>query len=136
MTWSWELFGTMTFVARVVYGLVVPRRASHASRLLLAAAWRVLHAAQPRHQLATTGAYADLRHPQYAGFILIMLGFLLQWPTVLTLAMFPILVWMYVRLAHREEPEARADFGEAYARSAATTRAFVPRLRRETPRPA
>jgi methanethiol S-methyltransferase len=103
--------------------------------ILLAAAWRVLYAAQQRHQLATTGAYAYLRHPQYAGFILIMLGFLLQWPTVLTLAMFPILVAMYVRLAHREEREARAEFGEAYARYAATTPAFVPRLRRATPRP-
>jgi methanethiol S-methyltransferase len=103
--------------------------------ILLAAAWRVLYAAQQRHQLPTTGAYAYLRHPQYAGFILIMLGFLLQWPTVLTLAMFPILVAMYVRLAHREEREARAEFGEAYARYAATTPAFVPRLRRATPRP-
>ena len=104
--------------------------------ILLAAAWRVLHAAQQSHELATTGAYAYLRHPQYAGFILIMLGFLLQWPTVLTLAMFPILVAMYVRLAHREEREARAEFGEAYARYAATTPAFVPRLRRATARPA
>jgi len=103
--------------------------------ILLAAAWRVLYAAQQRHQLATTGAYAYLRHPQYAGFILIMLGFLFQWPTVLTLGMFPILVAMYVRLAHREEREARAEFGEAYARYAATTPAFVPRLRRAIPRP-
>jgi protein-S-isoprenylcysteine O-methyltransferase Ste14 len=103
--------------------------------ILLAAAWRVLYAAQQRHQLATTGAYAYLRHPQYAGFVLIMLGFLLQWPTVLTVAMFPILVAMYVRLAHREEREARAEFGEAYARYAATTPAFVPRLRRAIPRP-
>jgi protein-S-isoprenylcysteine O-methyltransferase Ste14 len=104
--------------------------------ILLAAAWRVLYAAQQRHQLATTGAYAYLRHPQYVGFILIMLGFLLQWPTILTLAMFPILVGMYVRLAHREERDARVEFGEAYARYAATTPAFVPRLRRATPRPA
>jgi protein-S-isoprenylcysteine O-methyltransferase Ste14 len=59
-------------------------------------------------------------------FILIMVGFLLQWPTVLTLIMFPILVAMYVRLAHREEREARAEFDEAYARYAATTPAFVP----------
>jgi protein-S-isoprenylcysteine O-methyltransferase Ste14 len=102
--------------------------------ILLAAAWRVLYAAQQRHQLATTGAYAYLRHPQYAGFILIMLGFLLQWPTVLTLAMFPILVWMYVRLAHREEREARTEFGEAYARYAAITPAFVPQLCRATAR--
>ena len=104
--------------------------------ILLAAAWRVLYAAQQHHQLATTGAYAYLRHPQYAGFILVMLGFLLQWPTVLTLAMFPILVSMYVRLARREEREVRTEFGEAYARYAAATPAFFPRLRRTAPRPA
>ncbi len=98
--------------------------------VLLASAWRVLFAAQQARQLATTGAYAYVRHPQYAGFILVMLGFLLQWPTVLTLVMFPILVWMYVRLARREEREARAEFGEAYARYAAVTPAFFPRLRR------
>lgn len=97
--------------------------------ILLAAAWRVLYAAQQAHALATTGPYAHVRHPQYAGFILIMLGFLFQWPTVLTLAMFPILVAMYVRLARREEREVRAEFGEAYARYAAMTPAFIPRLR-------
>jgi protein-S-isoprenylcysteine O-methyltransferase Ste14 len=104
--------------------------------VLLARAWGVLHEAQRTHQLATSGPYARVRHPQYVAFVLIMLGFLLQWPTVLTLAMFPILVAMYVRLAHREESAARAEFGEAYARYAATTGAFVPRLGRETPRPA
>ena len=102
--------------------------------ILLAAAWQVLYAAQQAHQLATAGPYAHVRHPQYAAFILIMLGFLLQWPTVLTLAMFPILVWMYVRLARREEHEVRAEFGEAYARYAAMTPAFVPRVRRTAAR--
>jgi protein-S-isoprenylcysteine O-methyltransferase Ste14 len=98
--------------------------------VLLAAAWRVLFAAQQARRLATTGPYAHVRHPQYAAFILIMLGFLLQWPTLLTLVMFPVLVWMYVRLARREEREVRAEFGEAYARYAAVTPAFIPRLRR------
>jgi protein-S-isoprenylcysteine O-methyltransferase Ste14 len=102
--------------------------------VLLAAAWRVLFAAQQGRQLATTGPYAYVRHPQDIGFILIMLGFLLQWPTLLTLVMFPILVWMYGRLARREEREVRAEFGEAYARYAAVTPAFLPRLRRVTER--
>lgn len=102
--------------------------------ILLAAAWRVLYAAQQAHRLATTGPYAHVRHPQYAGFILIMLGFVAQWPTILTLAMFPILVWMYVRLARREEREAQAEFGETYARYAATTPAFVPRFWGAAPR--
>jgi protein-S-isoprenylcysteine O-methyltransferase Ste14 len=96
---------------------------------LLARAWNVLYAAQRDHRLATTGPYARIRHPQYVAFILIMLGFLFQWPTLLTLAMFPILVWMYVRLARREEREVRAEFGAAYTRYAASTPAFVPRLR-------
>jgi protein-S-isoprenylcysteine O-methyltransferase Ste14 len=98
--------------------------------VLLAAAWRVLFAAQQARELATTGPYAYVRHPQYAGFILVMLGFLLQWPTLLTLLMFPILVWMYVRLAWREEREVRAEFGDAYARYAAATPGFFPRLLR------
>jgi len=102
--------------------------------ILLAAAWRVLYAAQQAHRLATTGPYAHVRHPQYAGFTLIMLGFLVQWPTILTLAMFPILVGMYVRLARREEREVRAEFGETYARYAAVTPAFIPRLRGAAPR--
>ncbi len=96
--------------------------------ILLASAWRVLYAAQQSRQLATTGPYARVRHPQYDGFILIMLGFLLQWPTLLTLVMFPILVWMYVRLARREEREVQAAFGETYVRYAAVTPAFIPRL--------
>jgi len=94
---------------------------------LLAAAWKVLYKAQRRHVLATTGPYARIRHPQYAGFVLIMFGFLLQWPTLVTLAMFPILLYMYVRLARHEEKEARAEFGEAYDRYAAAIPAFFPR---------
>ncbi|MFZ5541263.1 MAG: methyltransferase family protein [Pseudomonadota bacterium] len=96
--------------------------------MLLAAAWKVLHAAQREHRLATTGPYARLRHPQYAGFVLIMTGFLLQWPTLVTLAMYPILVIMYVRLALQEEREAQAQFGAEYERYAARTPRFFPRL--------
>ena len=95
---------------------------------LLASAWRVLYAAQRARQLATTGAYTYVRHPQYVGFILIMFGFLLQWPTLITLIMFPILVTMYVLLAQREERDAMAEFGEAYIRYASATPAFLPRV--------
>ena len=102
--------------------------------LILASAWDVLYKAQREGQLATTGPYAQVRHPQYGGFILIMSGFLLQWPTLLTLVMFPVLVTMYVRLARREEREVQAAFGEAYRRYVATTPAFVPRFVRPTAR--
>lgn len=98
---------------------------------LLASAWKVLFAAQHSHTLAVTGPYATIRHPQYAGFVLIMLGFLVQWPTILTLAMFPVLVFMYVRLARHEEREVATEFGETYARYAAATPAFFPHLRQQ-----
>lgn len=93
---------------------------------LLAAAWKVLYAAQSKGQLATTGPYARLRHPQYVGFIAIMIGFLFQWPTLITLTMFPILVAVYVRLARREDADAAAAFGEAWTVYAQRTPAFVP----------
>lgn len=102
--------------------------------VLISAAWKVLYNAQRRGGLATTGAYAHLRHPQYVGFILIMLGFLLQWPTLLTLAMFPVLAFMYVRLAKGEERAAIADFGEDYRRYMADVPAFIPRLNRPATR--
>lgn len=101
---------------------------------LLAAAWKVLYHAHRSRRLATAGAYARIRHPQYAGFVLIMLGFLLQWPTLLTLAMFPVLVWMYAYLARTEEADMLAQFGEEYARYAARTPRFLPALRSEANR--
>jgi len=99
---------------------------------LLSAAWPVLHRAQREGRLATAGPYARVRHPQYAGFILIMLGFLLQWPTLVTLVMFPILVVMYVRLAHREEREVRAELGQEYEAYARTTPRWIPSVSSST----
>lgn len=97
--------------------------------LLIAAAWEVLYKAQREHRLATDGPYARLRHPQYVGFVLITLGFLLQWPTLITLLMFPILIVMYIRLARREEQEAIAEFGDAYNAYMKSVPAFFPHLR-------
>ncbi|HEX5802397.1 MAG TPA: isoprenylcysteine carboxylmethyltransferase family protein [Azospira sp.] len=81
---------------------------------LLARAWPVLYAAKQAGTLARTGPYARIRHPQYAAFMLVMLGFLLQWPTLVTLAMFPVLAFTYVRLARREERQALGELGETY----------------------
>lgn len=100
--------------------------------ILIAASWKVLYAAQKEGRLATTGPYAHVRHPQYAGFIMIMLGFLLQWPTLLTLLMFPVLVFMYVKLSGWEEREALAEFGGAYAGYMKTTPRFIPWPGRKT----
>lgn len=91
-------------------------------------AWRVLHAVQKEGKLATTGPYAMVRHPQYDGFLLVMTGFLIMWPTILTLAMFPILVLVYVRLAKKEENLVRAEFGSIYDDYARNVPAFIPRF--------
>ena len=98
--------------------------------VLIATAWRVLYNAQQQHSLAVDGPYSYVRHPQYDGFILVMLGFLAQWPTLLTLAMFPILTFMYVRLAKTEERESIAEFGTAYTAYARDVPGFIPRLAR------
>ncbi len=98
--------------------------------ILISAAWKVLYDAQQGRTLAVAGPYSYVRHPQYVGFILVMFGFLLQWPTILTLAMFPVLTVMYVRLARTEEQDARSEFGDAYARYATEVPGFIPRLSR------
>jgi protein-S-isoprenylcysteine O-methyltransferase Ste14 len=98
--------------------------------ILISIGWNALYQAQREHMLATTGVYAHMRHPQYVGFVLVMFGFLLQWPTLLTLAMFPVLVFMYVRLARAEEREGLAEFGSAYVRYMQQVPAFIPRLAR------
>ncbi len=95
---------------------------------LLSASWKVLYRAQRDHTLAVTGPYARFRHPQYLAFMVIMMGFLIQWPTLPTLMMFPVLVWIYVRLARREEEEALTEFGEQYARYVENTPRFFPDL--------
>ena len=97
--------------------------------LMLASAWRVLHTAQQQHELAVEGIYRRLRHPQYAAFVLIMFGFLLQWPTLPTVIMFPILVYIYVRLARREERMAIEEFGDRYDDYMIETPAFFPSWR-------
>jgi len=98
--------------------------------IVIGSAWWVLHVARRRHALAVTGLYGYVRHPQYVGFMVVMLGFLVQWPTFITLLMFPVLVAMYIRLARREEHEVMVEFGEQYARYSGVTPAFIPRLGR------
>ena len=112
-------FGTLHFVSNIFIVL---------GFALLANAWRVLYEAQRTKTLATTGPYAMIRHPQYVGFVVIMFAFLIQWPTIPTLVMFPILIWIYASLARREEADVTNQFGEAYRQYAAMTPSFIPKL--------
>ena len=97
---------------------------------LLSAAWPVLYGAQREGRLAREGVYARMRHPQYVAFVLVLTGFLLQWPTLLTLASYPVLVWAYARLARREEKDCLSRFGDEYIRYMQEVPAFIPRRRR------
>lgn len=99
--------------------------------IMLSSAWKVLYEAQKEHRVATSGLYARMRHPQYVGFVLIMFGFLLQWPTLITLVMFPVLVWVYARLAKSEERASIAEFGSEYELYRDRTPAFIPTFHRE-----
>lgn len=78
--------------------------------------------------LVSTGIYARMRHPQYSGIILATTGFLIQWPTLLTLILFPFVVSMYYRLALREERDVQEKFQDEYRDYRRRVPAFVPRV--------
>jgi protein-S-isoprenylcysteine O-methyltransferase Ste14 len=103
---------------------------------LLGKAWPVLYRAQRERRIARDGVYARIRHPQYVAFALVMTGFLLQWPTLVTLVLYPVMLVTYSRLARREEHDSLARFGGAYAAYMQEVPAFVPRVGGGRPRPA
>ena len=82
--------------------------------ILIAVSWKILYAAVKAKKISRTGPYKYVRHPQYIGFSLIILGFLLQWPTIITLIMAPFLLWRYAKLARIEEGEMVKKFGQQY----------------------
>ena len=79
-------------------------------------------------ELVTTGIYARMRHPQYSGIILAATGFIIQWPTLLTLILFPFVVRMYYQLATREERDVEEKFKDEYRDYRERVPAFVPRM--------
>lgn len=80
--------------------------------ILVIVGW--LEVYRSKGNLVTDGIYGVVRHPQYLGLIMIIIGFLIQWPTIITVAMAPILVLSYFRLARREEAELERSFGDVY----------------------
>jgi protein-S-isoprenylcysteine O-methyltransferase Ste14 len=82
---------------------------------LLVEGWRQVYLATKAGRLATGGLYAVVRHPQYTGIFLAIVGQLIHWPTIPTLVLFPVIVWAYYRLAKREEQRMLATFGVSYA---------------------
>jgi protein-S-isoprenylcysteine O-methyltransferase Ste14 len=97
-----------------------------AGAYLVVRGWRLIYRGGER--LVTKALYRYIRHPQYLGLILITVGMLIQWPTLLTIIMWPVLMVAYYRLARREERVMEAHFGDTYRRYRMRTPMFVPSL--------
>jgi len=96
---------------------------------IVSAGWERVYKAQG--QIVTDGIYRYMRHPQYTGIFIITLAFMIQWPTLLTLILWPFVIWMYVRLAKREEKDVLAKYPQ-YAEYLKRTPMFFPRLSNRT----
>ncbi|HKZ93046.1 MAG TPA: isoprenylcysteine carboxylmethyltransferase family protein [Candidatus Bathyarchaeia archaeon] len=92
--------------------------------LLVIYGWQEVFSA--RQGLVTTGLYAYMRHPQYSGFLLLTVGMLVQWATLPTLLMWPLLVVLYYRLARQEEKDMEAKFAEKYREYRTRVSMFLP----------
>lgn len=93
--------------------------------IVIAIGWKGIHAGNG--ELVTSGIYKYIRHPQYSGFVLMIVGFLIQWPTIITLIMAPILLVMYTKLAKKEEKKMVELFGEKYEEYRKQVPAFIPK---------
>ena len=92
--------------------------------------WRELYQAQKEGRLMTTRLYGLVRHPQYTGIFLVIFGEgVVHWPTIFSVAMFPIIVIAYVLLARREERQMEEKFGEEYRAYRDRVPAFLPPVR-------
>lgn len=78
--------------------------------------------------LVETGIYKYIRHPQYAGLLLLSLGMMVEWATLPLLILYPVMVFMYVRLAKKEEQDMIEEFGIDYKNYMEDTKMFIPHL--------
>jgi protein-S-isoprenylcysteine O-methyltransferase Ste14 len=91
---------------------------------IISSGWERVYASQG--ELVTDGIYRHMRHPQYTGIFIITLGFMIQWPTLATLVLWPFVIWMYVRLARREERDVHEQHPAAYREYMERTPMFFP----------
>ncbi|SJZ78524.1 methyltransferase family protein [Selenihalanaerobacter shriftii] len=92
--------------------------------IIIGIGWWQIH--RSKGGLVTSGIYKYIRHPQYLGIFLLTIGMMIQWPTISTLVMWPILMRSYYKLAKREEKEVLNEFGEEYVEYIKETPAFFP----------
>lgn len=114
VVWLWA-FVMVTSVALIVLGISI-----------VILGWMKIF--KSKGELITNGVYRTVRHPQYLGLAIIILGFLIQWPTIITLVMAPILIGFYYRLARKEEGELEDTFGDVYLHYKARVPMFLPNI--------
>tara|TARA_R110002111_G_scaffold88599_2_gene138285 strand:- start:2676 stop:3332 length:657 start_codon:yes stop_codon:yes gene_type:complete len=90
--------------------------------------WRELHRARQEGRLITDRLYGLVRHPQYTGLFVALFGEgVVHWPTIFSVALFPIIVLAYYLLARSEERKVEDEFGEAYRDYRKRVPMFIPR---------
>ncbi len=94
--------------------------------ILAVVGWRQLHSAVKAGRMATGGLYKYVRHPQYTGFFLFLLGSMINWPTLMTMLTLPLLWFVYLKLAKSEEEDAITEFGDNYREYMDRTGRFLP----------
>ena len=121
-----QLFGTpMAHIVAMLLGYTIV----FAGASLVADGWRRIHQARREEKLMTDGIYARVRHPQYTGLFLIVFGEgVVHWPTIVSLAAFPVIVVAYTLLARKEERQMLDKFGDAYREYQRRVPMFIPRL--------
>jgi protein-S-isoprenylcysteine O-methyltransferase Ste14 len=105
----------------MVYGAVV----MILGMLLIIFGWWSLYWQSQRPGFAQRGLYAYSRHPQYLGFILLLVGWLIGWPTIITLIFSPILIYKYWRAARKEEQEMLKQYDQVYLKYIRKTPFFI-----------
>lgn len=128
--WDGNLWVYLTGVQDVMaISMVVGYTITFFGVLLVIAGWREVHRARKQQRLATGGPYALIRHPQYTGLFLAVFGEgVVHWPTLFSLAAFPVIVFAYVLLARKEERQMLKEFGDKYREYEHRVPMFVPRL--------
>lgn len=111
------------------YGMPIGLVITFIGLLLVVTGWRKVYRNALNHEIALKGIYAYVRHPQYLGLIMITLGWLIHWPTIPTILMWPILVVMYYKLAKKEEKEMEKEFGEKYLQYKRNVPMIFPRIK-------
>ena len=100
--------------------------------VIMGIGWGKIHAA--KGSLVTDGIYGRVRHPQYSGLFLVSIGLMIQWPTLVTILLWPVMLAVYSRLAKKEETAMIGQFGLEYLEYKKSVPAFFPLPKRERKR--